>query len=167
MTIIIHQIACQRIISGGQTGVDRGTLDACLTQQFPCGGWCPKDRLAEDGEIDPKYPLRETKDRNYDTRTRKNVQDSDGTLIISPGKLTGGTLLTFQFAQESNKPTLIISTVNSGFDEIISTVIHWLKENKIKTLNVAGPRESEWKQGFHTSFQIISSLILKINQSNK
>ena len=167
MTILIHQIACQRIISGGQTGVDRGTLDACLTQQFPCGGWCPKDRLAEDGEIDPKYPLRETKDRNYDTRTRKNVQDSDGTLIISPRKLSGGTLLTFQISKEWSKPTLVVSPDESDSEEMLSRVLRWLKAHQIRTLNVAGPRESEWKPGFHTSFQIISSLILKINQSNK
>jgi len=167
MTKIIYQIACQRIISGGQTGVDRGTLDACLAQRFPCGGWCPKGRLAEDGEIDLKYPLRETKDRNYGTRTRKNVQDSDGTLIISQGKLTGGTLLTYQFAKERNKPTLVVSPTESDFEEIIFTIIQWLKENQIKILNVAGPRDSEWKQGFHSSFQIISSLIIKINQSIK
>ena len=167
MTTIIHQIACQKIINGGQTGVDRGALDACLTNQFPCGGWCPKDRLAEDGKIDLKYPLCETNDRNYGTRTRKNVQDSDGTLIISPVKLAGGTMLTYQNAKKLNKPVLIVTPDKSGHEEIITTILLWLNKNQIRILNVAGPRESEWNQGFFKSYQIISSLVIKINQSNK
>lgn len=167
MTAIKLQIACQKIISGGQTGVDRGALDACLAQRFPCGGWCPKDRLAEDGKIDSKYPLTETKDRNYDTRTRKNVQNSDGTLIISPGKLTGGTLLTFQFAKEQHKPALVVYPVKFEISAIISEVVSWIQEIKIEVINVAGSRKSEWNQGYYFSYQIVSALILKIKLSGK
>jgi len=156
---------CQRIISGGQTGVDRGALDACLANIFPCGGWCPKDRLAEDGKIDPKYPLTETKDRNYDTRTRENVQDSTGTLIITSGDLSGGTLLTYQFAKTINKSVLIVLPAKNDLHKLISEIILWMDEYNIIVLNVAGPRKSEWEQGYHFSYQIISALILKIKSS--
>jgi hypothetical protein len=166
MTPVIHQIACQRIISGGQSGVDRGALDACLEKKFPCSGWCPKGRLAEDGVIDPKYPLTETEDGNYDTRTLKNVQDSAGTMIISTGNLIGGTLLTHQIAQKINKPVLVVSPGETNFNKIISEVFCWLKGNNIDVLNVAGPRKSEWEQGYYFSHQIISALIIKIKTSN-
>jgi len=98
------QIPCQKIISGGQTGVDRGALDASLKNNFSCGGWCPKGRLAEDGIIHKKYPLNEMIDTTYSSRTKQNVIDSDGTLIIFPGTLSGGTLLTRQIANELSKP---------------------------------------------------------------
>ena len=71
-----------KIISGGQTGVDRAALDVGLTLGLPVGGWCPKDRRAEDGRIPDRYPLVETPERNYQARTRRNVEDSDGTLNV-------------------------------------------------------------------------------------
>jgi predicted Rossmann-fold nucleotide-binding protein len=73
----------KRIISGGQTGVDRAALDVALELGIPCGGWCPKGRLAEDGSIDLRYPLKETNSSEYRERTEKNVEDSDGTLILT------------------------------------------------------------------------------------
>lgn len=167
MTIIIHQIACQKIINGGQTGVDRGALDACPDNKFPSGGWCPKNRLAEDGKINPGYPLHETKDRNYDTRTRKNVQNSTGTLIITSGNLSGGTLLTCQTANKQNKPVMIISPAKSEFDKGIFEITNWIKENKIDILNVADPRSSEWEQGYRFSYHIVSAIILKMQTSNE
>jgi predicted Rossmann fold nucleotide-binding protein DprA/Smf involved in DNA uptake len=154
------QIPCQKIISGGQTGVDRGTLDACLNNDFPCGGWCPKGRLAEDGILSDKYPLIEMKEREYSFRTRQNVIDSDGTLILSSGKMTGGTLLTKQIANEFKKPVLIIAPATNT-----QNIIKWLIKNDIKILNVAGPRQSEWKEGYSASFKIISNLICEINIS--
>jgi hypothetical protein len=72
----------EKIISGGQTGVDRGALDAALEASFPCGGWCPKGRKAEDGPIPARYPLKEMDGPAYRLRTERNVRDSDGTLIL-------------------------------------------------------------------------------------
>src|SRR5262249_20137195 len=83
-----------RLVSGGQTGVDRAALDAALEVGVPCGGWCPKGRKAEDGRIDDRYPLCETPSAAYSQRTRWNVRDSDGTLVLAWGEPTGGTLLT-------------------------------------------------------------------------
>lgn len=160
MTTLNIQTACQKIISGGQTGVDRGALDACLDKNFPCGGWCPKGRLAEDGRIDLKYPLKETKNSSYNLRTRRNVLDSDGTLIIAKNQLLGGTLLTLNIANELKKPVLVISPENQRIlnTEII-TIQHWLIENNILILNVAGPRKCEWNTGYDLAYTLISELI--------
>ena len=149
----------KKIITGGQTGVDRGALDACLARAFSCGGWCPKGRLAEDGKIDNKYPLLETPDSDYDTRTKYNVESSDGTLIISPGNLLGGTLLTRQIVTELHKPVLMISPELSAIKSFTIEILKWLVANNIYILNVAGPRKSEWEPGYQISFQIINNLI--------
>ncbi|HPF50085.1 MAG TPA: putative molybdenum carrier protein [Draconibacterium sp.] len=151
------QIPCQKIISGGQTGVDRGTLDACLDLNFQCGGSCPKNRRAEDGTIPEKYPLNELSVSDYDYRTRQNVIDSDGTIIISGIPLKGGTLLTLNLAKDLNKPALHISSSIS-----LDIIMDWMIKNNIRTLNVAGPRQSEWEEGYFQSYQLISQLIKQI-----
>jgi len=93
-----------KIISGGQTGVDRAALDVGLALGLAVGGWCPKGRRAEDGGIPDRYPLMETPERNYQSRTRRNIEDSDGTLLLNQGKLDGGTALTVAHARQIGKP---------------------------------------------------------------
>ena len=93
-----------KIISGGQTGVDRGALDAAIALGVPHGGWCPHGRLAEDGIIPARYQLRQTDSPEYHVRTEKNVQDSDATLILYRGEMKGGTKLTWQLAERHAKP---------------------------------------------------------------
>lgn len=154
---MILQIPCQKIISGGQTGVDRGALDACLELSFPCGGSCPKNRRAEDGIIPEKYPLNELKESEYEFRTRQNVINSDGTLIISGISLTGGTKLTMNLAMEFEKPYFHFSS-DSSTDQLVE----WIIMNDIRTLNVAGPRQSEWNEAHARSHQLISQLIKQI-----
>ena len=88
-----------KIISGGQTGADRAALDVALTLSLPIGGWCPQGRRAEDGVIPDRYPLLETPERNYQARTRRKIEDSDGTLILNLGQLGGGTALTVAHAR--------------------------------------------------------------------
>jgi hypothetical protein len=127
------------IISGGQTGVDRAALDFALANNIPCGGWCPKNRRAEDGEIPAQYPLTETSTDKYPQRTRKNVQDSDATLIITNGAKSRGTKLTAETAQKQQRPYLII---NPDKDSAIN-LLKWLQEIEPQTLNIAGPRYSE------------------------
>src|SRR5438094_9232052 len=79
-----------KIISGGQTGVDRGALDAALAFEVECGGWCPAGRLAEDGTIPKRYPLMELANAGYAERTARDVARSDGTLVISKRQPIGG-----------------------------------------------------------------------------
>ncbi len=164
MTNTFYQITCQKIISGGQTGVDRGALDACLVKKFPCGGWCPKGRLAEDGKFDQQYPLEETQESDYKTRTRKNIENSEGTLIISQKKLEGGTLLTFQIANKFNKPVFIVSEENIKETDIFFKIMYWLKRFSVSILNIAGPRKSEWEDGYKNSYYITSILISEIEK---
>jgi hypothetical protein len=129
----------QRIVSGGQTGVDRAALDVALTLGIPCGGWCPRGRRAEDGPIDPRYPLQETPWSGYPQRTEWNVRDSDGTLILTRGQSDGGTALTEKLARRHHKPCLVVDLAEA-ID--LASVREWVRGQRIATLNVAGPRES-------------------------
>ncbi len=131
----------RRILSGGQTGVDRAALDVALALGIPCGGWCPKGRRAEDGPIDQRYPLLETDGSDHGERTRRNVTDADATLILAPQPLTGGSALTRVCAEKLSKVLLVIEP--STADGARATVAGWLAEYAPEVLNVAGPRESE------------------------
>ncbi|MCA9145351.1 MAG: putative molybdenum carrier protein [Planctomycetaceae bacterium] len=129
----------QRIVSGGQTGVDRGALDAAIFLGIEHGGWCPRGRLAEDGIIPARYELTETDSAKYPIRTQRNVIDSDGTLILYEGELQGGTALTLRFAKEHNKPCLAIDLASPLDFEMAR---QWIVGESLEVLNVAGPRES-------------------------
>jgi len=130
----------KKIISGGQTGVDRAALDAAIQHDIPHGGWCPRGRRAEDGVIDAGYQLEETASHDYSQRTEFNVRNSDGTLILNLNSLDGGTAFTSRIAEAIPKPCLIL---NLGRPVDTAAVISWLGANNIQVLNVAGPRESK------------------------
>lgn len=129
-----------RIISGGQTGVDRAALDAAMAAGIEIGGWCPSGRRAEDGVIGDRYPLEETPKRDYRQRTEWNVRDSDGTLILYWGELQNGTLATATFARDTHRRPLLMVNLLEPADS--RETARWITDNKIKTLNIAGPRES-------------------------
>ena len=101
-------IAGLRIVSGGQTGADRAALDAALAAGVPCGGWCPAGRRAEDGVIPARYPLVELAGGGYPARTRRNVVDSDGTVVMAYGPPTGGTRLTVDLCRQVGRPYLVV-----------------------------------------------------------
>jgi len=128
------------IVSGGQTGVDRAALDLAIELGIPHAGWCPKGRVAEDGPIDACYLLKELDSANYADRTRKNILDSDATLILYNGELQGGSYLTAQFAIQQNKPCLKLRLSHPGRRQ---RVREWLETHQVKRLNVAGPRASK------------------------
>jgi hypothetical protein len=130
-----------KIVSGGQTGVDRAALDAALELGLACGGWCPRGRRAEDGVIAGRYPLRETPTGEYAVRTTWNVRDSDATLILNRGRLSGGSLFTAGEARRLRRPCLV---VDPGEDGALATTGDWLASHRPRILNVAGPRESGW-----------------------
>jgi hypothetical protein len=129
-----------KIISGGQTGVDRGALDAALALGIPHGGWCPKGRLAEDGPLPEKYQLQETDSAGYAVRTERNVLDADATLILCRGPLSGGTLLTKRICEKHEKPHRVVNLSRPPSNQ---TLHNWLKKYRVEILNVAGPRESQ------------------------
>jgi putative molybdenum carrier protein len=115
-----------KVISGGQTGVDRGALDAALALQVECGGWCPEGRLAEDGTIPKRYPMMELANAGYAERTARNVADSEGTLIISNGVPLGGTRETVDRCIEMRKPHLIIDCGRRSVQETIEVAIEFV-----------------------------------------
>ena len=139
--VIMGTTLIQKIVSGGQTGVDRAGLDVALELGIPCGGWCPKGRRAVDGAIPANYPLMETDSQDYAERTRLNVLDSGGTLILNRGELTGGTALTVKLARKNSKPYLVVDLDQSTKPQV---VINWIELNNIQVLNVAGPREDKY-----------------------
>lgn len=106
------------IVSGGQTGVDRAALDFAIARGYPHGGWCPRGRRAEDGVLHDRYQLVETESRNYRQRTRRNVTDSDATLILSIGEPEGGTLTTLRYAQQYSKPMQVVSLDRTEDDSV-------------------------------------------------
>jgi hypothetical protein len=126
------------VISGGQTGADRAGLDVALELGLVCGGWCPRGRLAEDGRIPERYPLRETPTAEYPQRTEWNVRDSDGTVILHGGRVDRGTALTQRLARRRGRPILVLDVKTARPSELAA----WIENEAIARLNVAGPRES-------------------------
>ena len=145
-----------KIISGGQTGVDRAALDVALALGLPVGGWCPKGRRAEDGRIPDRYPLTETPERNYQTRTRRNIEDADGTLILNLGALDGGTALTVAHARQIGKPCLIVA-LEEGIEP--ATFQDWLAAHPITVLTIAGPRESKRPGVYAAAMRCLEALL--------
>ena len=137
--LVKRNVTIEKILSGGQTGVDRAALDVALELKIPCGGWCPRGRRAEDGTIALQYPLQETTNTDYSQRTKWNVRDADGTLILNLGKLTGGTALTKSVALQQGKPCFVVE-LNQPTQ--VAPVVDWLETHAIHVLNIAGPRAS-------------------------
>jgi hypothetical protein len=129
-----------RIISGGQTGADRGALDAAIELGLQHGGHCPAGRRAEDGRIPDRFRLIETESADYAVRTERNVLGADATLLVTRGAPTGGSALTAALARKHGRPLLHVD-LDSGGDPV-AAVREWLAAREIKCLNVAGPRES-------------------------
>ena len=133
----------KKIISGGQTGVDRAALDVAMRLGIAHGGWVPKGRLAEDGPLLSYYQLEEMPSEDYAARTEKNVVASDGTLIISRGQPTGGTDYTRRMALKHGKQLLHIDLAMGQQPSTAgSLIVSWIQMNHIEILNVAGPRAS-------------------------
>ena len=139
--IVCNSARIIKIISGGQTGVDRAALDVAIKLGLEYGGFCPKGRLAEDGVILDKYNLTELSSSQYLMRTFENVQASDGTLIIHQGTVSGGTLKTKDYCQMINKSFFEVNLLED-LEKIPLNFDTWIKENHIIIMNIAGPRES-------------------------
>jgi hypothetical protein len=137
-----------KIISGGQTGVDRAAIDVALRHGIECGGWCPVGRLDEFGKIPDRYPVQELQGGGFVERTLQNVKDSDGTVVIYPVELRGGTEQTVCFCLELKRPHDLIDASKISAEGAAKLIGAFVDKNKINILNVAGPRESEWPEGY-------------------
>jgi len=167
-------MALKKIVSGGQTGVDRGALDAALVAGFPCGGWCPADRSAADGEIPERYPLTPLENpaagssqvstarrvaEQYRARTLKNIQDSDGTVILHSGALFGGTLLTQKFCVREKKPLIALDAQGITNLRAAATIVQFIEAHGIQVINVAGPRLSDWPAGYRYALGVVGIVV--------
>lgn len=145
----------QKIISGGQTGVDRAALDFSLHNKIHCGGWCPQGRLAEDGIIHIRYPLIETQQSDVIFRTQKNIDEADGTLLIYNQNMDKGTKQTLSYASDKNKPLYKID-LSKSFNKL--DLKNWLVSYNIKKLNIAGPRESYYNGIYQQSYNFLRQI---------
>jgi hypothetical protein len=148
-----------KIVSGGQTGVDRGALDAALAAELACGGWCLGDRSAEDGAIAERYRLTPLVGGGSRQRTLKNVQDSDGTAILFQGSLAGGTKLTRDLCIREKKPFVVLDATQIAETRAAAAILRFIDEYEIQVLNVAGPRASTWLQGYEFSLSVLGAVI--------
>jgi hypothetical protein len=169
-----------KIISGGQTGVDRAALDVALKHGIESGGWCPTGRLDEFGRIPDHYPLKELEPENkegrspdrpggletaapwkklgiFAERTLANVRDSDGTVIMYCDQLRGGTEYTVECCRQLLRPYELIDSSNLSTEKAAQSIVSFVRENNISTLNVAGPRASEWPGGYDYAFRALDN----------
>src|ERR1044071_1200549 len=154
-----------------------------------CGGWCPAGRLAEDGLIPERYPVMELANAGYAERTTLNVADSDGTLIISNGELIGGTRETVERCVEMQKPYLVLDHLRVAIDDAIELALEFIRRVSSRAqlrdpeevtlklsrwdpstalgmtivLNVAGPRASQWPEGYALTYRIMSAILRRIS----
>lgn len=147
-----------KIISGGQTGADRAALDAAIKLEISHGGWVPTGRRTEDGRLPPEYDMQEMPTASYPKRTEKNVIDSDGTLILTHGHLTGGSKLTRQYAIENNRPYIHIDLLKTSAFKAVSLIVDWLNSNRIEVLNVAGSSASKDPLIYDKTLHILTSM---------
>lgn len=150
----------KKIVSGGQTGVDRAALDAALAAHFPCGGWVTWDRLAEDGVIADWYPLTPLPKGGYRQRTRLNVADSNGTAILFNEILKGGSRLTRNLCALEKKPYILVrAQETAGPAEAAAAILKFIEDHQIEVLNVSGPRASGWADGYRFSLDVIGCVV--------
>ena len=149
----------EKIISGGQTGADQAALDDAIKLGIPHGGWIPKGRLTENGPLSDKYNLIEMPTESYRERTKKNIRESDGTLILSRGRLTGGSEYTEKWAVKYDKPMIHIDlSIITSFDATV-LINDWIVDYDIKVMNVAGPRASKDSKIYQSTLGIIESVL--------
>ncbi len=148
-----------RIVSGGQTGVDRAALDAALIAGAECGGWCPRGRRAEDGPIAPRYPLIETDSEAYHVRTGQNVRDTDATVIIYFERLSGGTARTRQCCRQQDKPCLLIDACRVPASQAAQRIAAFRTACEARSSNFAGPRASGEARAYGYTLDVVSALL--------
>jgi len=148
-----------KIISGGQTGVDRAALDIALKHGIECGGRCPAGRLDEFGRIPDQYPVQALDAGGFTERTLQNVKDSDGTVIIYPGKLGGGTEQTVRFCHELQRPYQLIDAAKISAEDAAKLIADFVRDHEIDLLNVAGPRQSEWPEGYDYASRALEAFL--------
>ena len=145
------------LISGGQTGVDRAALDSARKFGLDCGGYCPKERWAEDGKISVHYPMIEV-DGGPEMRTRANVEAAHATVVIHAGQKSPGTRLCLHHAKQLGKPLLELNLGQINQMEAFESLQSFL-DRGYDTVNFAGPRASEWGEGYAVTRRLLDPIV--------
>ena len=148
-----------KIVSGGQTGADRAALDTAIKFNVPHGGWITKGRRTESGPLPDFYNLKEMDTRDYPARTRQNILDSDGTVIIARGPLSGGSALTYSFARKTDSGVCRINLLEQDIFEAALILHDFILDQGIRVLNVAGPRAGHDSDIYYDVKAILSAVL--------
>jgi hypothetical protein len=148
-----------KILSGGQTGVDRAALDAALDLGVSCGGYCPLGRKAEDGAIPKKYPLQTLASARYRDRTLKNLLEAEATIIFFNKAMRGGTQLTAQMCRKNNKRFISIDADHLDQHKAADLLQSFIDTHHPDSINVAGPRKSQWPGGYDYAYQVLHTVL--------
>ncbi len=154
-----------KVVSGGQSGVDRASLDAALECDVEAGGWCPEGRVASDGIIPNRYPVKELPGAGYRQRTRKNVLDSDGTAILYWGFPVGGTELTISFCIKEKKPYVLIDAEELSIERAAEKISAFIRFNSVSVLNVAGPGADREPRAYDYTLSVMRGVLGYIKQA--
>ncbi len=158
---MVDLITSLRIISGGETGVDRAALDFALENQIDCFGWCPKGRKAEDGVIPNIYPLKEAATSGYEKRTLKNVEESQGLMVFVDGEPDNGTILAIDHAEKKNKPIYIIH-LSMNVEDQETGILDFLEDQEVTIVNIVGPRESNNPGIYRKTKSFLEELLFRL-----
>ncbi len=145
-----------KVISGGQTGVDRAALDAALACGLEIGGYCPAGRRAEDGRIPDRYPLVEMVGTDYQVRTRRNIEAADATLVLVTDDRqaqTSGTRFTLTCLERGSRRRYLALL---GTPQAIPKAMGLIEG--VAVLNVAGPRESKAPGIYRAAYDFLLEL---------
>jgi predicted Rossmann fold nucleotide-binding protein DprA/Smf involved in DNA uptake len=153
------------VVSGGQTGVDRAALDAALEAGVACGGYCPAGRRAEDGVIPARYPLQALPSPSYLARTRRNVAESDATLVLTFGAARGGTRRTVVFCRELDKPHVVLDVALVPAAEGAELAVRFIRRLAVQRLNVAGPRASGESRAYPYALELMRRVLARVGAS--
>jgi hypothetical protein len=151
-----------KIVSGGQTGVDRAALDVALKHHVKCGGWCPAGRIDEEGKIPDRYPLKDLKKGGNEERTEQNVRDSDGTIIIYFHELSGGTAHTVDCCIQDRQPHRLIDAAKYSPEDAATLMVAFVVDHDVEVLNIAGPRASQWAGAYAYAFRAVDVLVTRV-----
>lgn len=145
-----------RVISGGQTGCDRAGLDAALALGIEIGGWCPRGRRANDGQIPDIYPLIEMNSAAYPPRTRMNVLRADATLLFRWGSLTPGSSQTAWCAISEDKKLIEVE-----LEDLVELSYEYVRQRmrRVNVLNVAGPSEESRPGIYNQALDFVTKVL--------
>ncbi len=159
-----------KIVSGGQTGVQRGALAAAIELGFPYGGMVPKGRLAEDGRVPERFgKVTVAPRKDYLYSAEWNVTHSDATLVITREPVdmryrldvgSSVTQWTVKFCIDHGKPHILLTRRN------VAAAMDWMRGigRQDIVLNIAGSSESESPGIETTTFGFVSDLIKRAKE---